>query len=223
MADSRRVIGLLGGSFNPAHAGHLHISLVALKKLKLDEVWWLVSPGNPLKDPKTLASFEARFASAEKLATHPNIKVSNFEQLPPHRLAGSPPSPRRGEGLGEGVGIRYTYQTIARLKKRYPRVQFVWLMGADNLAQFHRWQRWAWILSQVPVVVFDRAPYSHGAKAAIAYHKMRKYLLKDNMINSNWRVPSLYYMHLKRDSHSSTKIRLAPDLQTGGGSGRLAV
>lgn len=195
-------MGLLGGSFNPAHAGHLHISLVALKKLKLDEIWWLVSPGNPLKDPKTLASFEARFASAEKLATHPGIRVSDFEQR---------------------TGTRYTADTLAKLKKRYPRVQFVWLMGADNLAQFHRWQRWAWILSQVPVVVFDRAPYSHGAKAAIAYHKMHKYLLKDNMISGKWCTPSLYFMHLKRDSHSSTKIRLAPDLQTGVGSGRLAV
>ena len=186
LEPKKRIVGLLGGSFNPAHAGHLHISLVALKKLKLDEVWWLVSPGNPLKDPLTLAPFEQRFASAKALASHPGIKVSDFEQR---------------------AGTRYTADTLAKLMKRYPQVQFVWLMGADNLVQFHHWQRWDWIFSHVPVVVFDRAPYSHGAKAAIAYQKMRKYLLKDNMINSHWRVPSLYYMHLKRDSHSSTAIR----------------
>ena len=138
MANPRR-IGLLGGSFNPAHAGHVHISEEALKRLDLDEIWWLVSPKNPLKKASDLAEYEVRFAYAKQLARHPRIKVLDLEKR--HHL-------------------HYTIDTILYLKKRYWRSQFVWLMGADNLAGFHRWRRWKQIAALLPIAVMDRAPYA---------------------------------------------------------------
>ena len=121
MAAPNMRIGLLGGSFNPAHAAHRHISLAALKRLGLDQVWWLVSPGNPLKDAGKLPDLEARIEVAREVAHHPKIVVTGFE-------AGRPSA--------------YTVDTIGFLKRRYPSVDFVWLMGADNLASFHRWRAW---------------------------------------------------------------------------------
>ena len=132
-------IGLLGGSFNPAHEGHLHISLEAMKRLKLDAVWWLVSPQNPLKSTDGMAAYEDRFASAEAMARHPRIHVSDIEQT---------------------LGTRYTVDTLRQLIKRAPRNQFVWLMGADNLAQLHRWKEWDQLLQLSPLAVLDRAPYA---------------------------------------------------------------
>ena len=138
MGNPRR-IGLLGGSFNPAHAGHLHISEEALKRLDLDEIWWLVSPKNPLKKASELAEYEVRFAYAKQLARHPRIKVLDLEQ-------------RRG--------LYYTIDTIRYVIKRNRHSQFVWLMGADNLAGFHRWRSWRSIASLLPIAVIDRAPYA---------------------------------------------------------------
>jgi nicotinate-nucleotide adenylyltransferase len=128
-------IGLLGGSFNPPHAAHLLISRIALTRLRLDRVWWLVSPGNPLKSTDELAPLPDRLQAARALADNPRIVVTGFEA---------------------GLGTRYTVETIGFLKARYPAVRFVWVMGADNLATFDRWREWRRIFAEVPVAVVDR-------------------------------------------------------------------
>jgi nicotinate-nucleotide adenylyltransferase len=138
----RRKIGLLGGSFNPAHEGHLHISLEALKRLRLDEIWWLVSPQNPLKKSSDLAKYETRLEKARAMARHPRIRVLDIEAR---------------------EKLFYTIDSIRYLQRAHPRHAFVWLMGADNLGSFHRWRAWRKIASLVPVAVLDRAPY--GLKA----------------------------------------------------------
>ena len=128
-------IGLLGGSFNPAHGGHAYVSETARKRLGLDYVWWLVSPGNPLKASGGMADFAARLASARALARHPRFIVTDIEQR---------------------LGTRYTADTVAALQRRFPQVTFVWLMGSDNLGQFGRWQRWREIAAWVPIAVVQR-------------------------------------------------------------------
>ena len=127
-------VGLLGGSFDPPHAGHAHISRWALRTFGLDRVWWMVSPGNPLK-PEGPASLDRRLAAAQSLVTHPRIEVTDVERR---------------------FGTRYTVDTLRRLLPRYPGVRFVWLMGADNLAEFHRWQNWDWIMETLPIGVLAR-------------------------------------------------------------------
>lgn len=134
MATRGMVVGLLGGSFDPAHAGHVHITREAMRRFGLDQVWWLVTPGNPLK-ARQPAAMAARLAQARALMRHPRVKVTDLEAH---------------------LGTRYTAATIRRLKARYPGVRFVWLMGADNLVQFHRWQDWEGILGMVPVAVLGR-------------------------------------------------------------------
>ncbi len=130
-------IGLLGGSFNPPHAAHRAISLFALKRLKLDRIWWLVSPGNPLKRGQALHTLDDRVAAAEKMANDPRIDVSCLEAV---------------------IGTRYTMDTISYLRRRCSGVRFVWIMGADNLAQFNRWESWRRIADLVPIAVIDRPP-----------------------------------------------------------------
>lgn len=150
-------IGLLGGSFNPAHAGHLYISETALRSLGLDQVWWLVSPQNPLKSDADMGQYEMRINSAKKLAKSPRIHVSEFEK---------------------SIGETYTAKTIAELKRRYPNKDFVWLMGADNLIQIPKWYHWRDIFNQVPIAVFDRPGYSFKAlcsQAANMYRHARIY------------------------------------------------
>jgi nicotinate-nucleotide adenylyltransferase len=135
-------IGLLGGSFNPAHDGHREISLEALKILELDAVWWLVTPGNPLKAAGDYAPYEERLAAARRIADHPRIVVSNFE---------------------DRKGLQYTVDTIEALHELWPQIRFVWLMGADSLAGFDRWKNWKRIASLVPIAVFNRP----GSEAAL--------------------------------------------------------
>lgn len=130
-------IGLLGGSFNPPHQAHRAISLFALKRLQLDRVWWLVTPGNPLKNNGGLHALAERAAAARKVAADPRIEISCLESV---------------------IGTRYTADTIDYLRRRASRLRFVWIMGADNLAQFHRWQKWQHIAAQVPMAVVDRPP-----------------------------------------------------------------
>lgn len=144
-----QVIGLFGGSFDPPHAGHVHLSHEAMRRLGLDRLWWLVSPGNPLKhDPP--APLEARIAAARRLVADPRVEITDIERR---------------------LGTRATADTLAALLRLYPGVRFVWLMGADNLAQFHRWDRWRSILSMVPVAVFarpgQRLPALNGPAARI--------------------------------------------------------
>lgn len=146
----------------------------------------MVSPGNPLKDPQQMASFKQRFDSARNMARHAHINVTDIEQK---------------------LGTRYTADTLEKLKRRFPNVQFVWLMGADNLAHFHRWQRWQHIASLVPIVVFDRAPFSYTSCVSPAAHYLRRFLLKNNQIASIRPQPSLQMVALRRHSASSTFIR----------------
>ncbi|HXI86632.1 MAG TPA: nicotinate-nucleotide adenylyltransferase [Parvularculaceae bacterium] len=140
-------IGLLGGSFNPPHAGHREISLLALDWLGLDAVWWLVSPGNPLKDPAASAPYERRLSEARKVARHPAIVVSNFEQ-------------RRH--------LRYTVDTLAALGDLWPQMRFVWLMGADNLATINQWKDWRRIFLLAPVAVFNRPGFEAAGEESAA-------------------------------------------------------
>lgn len=140
-------IGLLGGSFNPAHEGHREISLVAIRRLNLDAVWWLVSPGNPLKDPADYAPYEERLKEARRVADHPRIIISNFE---------------------ERKGLQYTVDTVDALTTLWPQIDFVWLMGADSLAGFDRWKNWKRIASLVPIAVFNRPGAQDAAMASEA-------------------------------------------------------
>lgn len=182
-----RVIGLLGGSFNPAHAGHLHISNYALNKLKLDEIWWLVSPQNPLKSTDDMADYDERFKSAISITKYNRrILISDIEKK---------------------LGTNYTYQTLSQIKKRYKGTNFVWLMGADNLAGFHKWQHWQRILELMPIIVFDRSPYSFTSLASKTYQRMLLFLQNNNHNVRTATTPSLHFIHLRRDPHSSTNLR----------------
>ncbi|OUR80014.1 hypothetical protein A9Q83_02270 [Alphaproteobacteria bacterium 46_93_T64] len=140
-------IGLLGGSFNPAHEGHLYISETALRTLGLDEVWWLISPQNPLKSADGTRSFADRMKRAEVLTKNPAIRVSDFEKT--HSQT-------------------YTADTLVKLQRVYPTHQFVWLMGADNLIQFPKWRHWRDIFDTMPIAVFDRPGYTFKALAGEA-------------------------------------------------------
>jgi nicotinate-nucleotide adenylyltransferase len=132
-------IGLLGGSFNPAHEAHLHISLIALRRLKLDAVLWLVSPQNPLKAADGMASLERRLTRAREVASHPAVFVTALETA---------------------LGTRFTYDTLSKLKRKFPKAQFVWLMGGDNLATFHLWHRWDEIAQLLPMAVIARPRFT---------------------------------------------------------------
>jgi nicotinate-nucleotide adenylyltransferase len=152
-------IGLLGGSFNPAHEGHRQISLIALKRLGLDRVWWLVSPSNPLKDTAKLPSLAQRVAEARKIADHPRIDVTGYS------------------GVGKSP---YTLDLLADLKRRFPNVNFVWLMGADNLAGFHRWHEWPRIFALMPIAVLDRPGYRLKARASQAALRFSDYYVDES-------------------------------------------
>jgi len=143
---------LLGGSFNPAHEGHLYISREALKRLDLDAVWWLVSPQNPLKPTRDMATLAERAAHARTVARHPRIRVTTVEAA---------------------LGTRYTVETIAQLRQRFTAAHFVWLMGADNLQQLPQWRRWLEIFDSVCIAVFARQTYDSRALSGLAAHRFR--------------------------------------------------
>lgn len=138
-------IGLLGGTFDPPHAGHVHVSEMALQRLGLDRLWWLVTPGNPLKTHRDVTSFTDRLNAARAFVRHPRVEVTGFEAT---------------------AGSTYTADTIAILKRHYPHTQFIWIMGADNLVEFHRWERWREIMQAVPIAVMDRPGYRMAARAS---------------------------------------------------------
>ena len=183
-----RKIGLLGGSFNPAHAGHLHISREALKRLQLDEVWWLVSPQNPLKKASDLADYKTRFASAEATARDPRIHVI---------------------GIEAEQGLRYTIDTVRFLQNHYRDCQFIWLMGADNLAQFHRWRAWRAIAAAIPIAVLDRAPFSlHALHQRFAQTYARARLpAQQAALWPHHPTPCWVYLPIPRHPLSATHLR----------------
>jgi nicotinate-nucleotide adenylyltransferase len=181
-------VGLLGGSFNPPHAAHRAISLFALKRLKLDRVWWLVTPGNPLKDHDGLRDLDARAEAARKMAGDPRIDVSCLESV---------------------IRTRYTVDTISYLRRRASGLRFVWIMGADNLAQFHRWQNWRRIASEVPIAVIDRPPQSFRALAAPAAQALARYRLPENQAArlADQRAPAWIFLTGMKLNLSSTGLR----------------
>ena len=180
-------IGLLGGSFNPAHEGHRAISREALKRLRLDRVWWLVSPQNPLKPTDQTADLEQRLAAARAIADHPRVVVTDLERR---------------------IGTRYTVDTLAWLTRRC-RARFVWLIGADNMAQLPRWRRWQRLVRMVPIAVFDREPYSYLALAgrmASAYAGGRLAERRAPVL-AECPPPAWLYLRLRRHQASSTALR----------------
>lgn len=183
-----RAVGLLGGSFNPAHDGHVHISQEALKRLKLDAVWWLVSPQNPLKSTKGMAPLDKRVKEACMLAGHPRIHVTDIERQ---------------------LGTRYTADTLATLKNLFPSTRFVWLMGADSLQGVHRWHRWPDIFNAVPVAVLDRPPRGAGIKTSPALLRFGKTHLPEAQaaLLKDTPPPAWTYLHVSLHDASSTKIR----------------
>ncbi len=185
-----RLVGILGGSFNPAHGGHRRISLFALAELGLDEVWWLVSPGNPLKDKAGMAPLSARFASARQQARRAPIRVSALEQE---------------------LGTRYTIDTLRQIKQRWPKRRFVWLMGSDNLAQFARWRNWRGIARTMPIAVIVRPGYDHAALASPAMAWLRRYQCKSaqQFSRAQWSSPALVTLRFDPDKRSATAMRRA--------------
>lgn len=184
----RRAVGLLGGSFNPAHAGHRHVSETALKLLRLDEVWWLVSPQNPLKPVRGMAPLEQRLAVARTAASHPRIRVTAIEQ---------------------DLGTRYTADTLAALRRRFPNLRFVWLMGADNLDQIPRWDRWHRVFRGAAIAIFDRNPYSFRALAGKAARKYARNRVAERRagVLADMRPPAWAFLHTRLHPASATSIR----------------
>ena len=186
--------GLLGGSFNPAHAGHRRISLQAIEALGLEELWWLVSPGNPLKEGRgDMAPLPARLASARAMARRSRIVPTAIEAK---------------------LGTRYTADTLRKLKRRFPNRRFIWLMGADNLAQFHRWQRWRQIARTLPIAVIARPGYDGAARSAVAMGWLGRFGHAPGTARrwTRWSLPALVLMHTVPDPTSATARRAAdPD------------
>ena len=181
-------VGLLGGSFNPPHAAHRAISLFALKRLQLDRVWWLLTPGNPLKNHDGLHAVAERAEAARRTADDPRIDISCLEAV---------------------IGTRYTVDTVTHLRRRVSGVHFVWIMGADNLAQFHRWKDWQRIASDVPIAVIDRPPQSFRALAAPAAQALARYRLPENQAArlADQRAPAWVFLTGMKSNLSSTGLR----------------
>ncbi|UWQ03699.1 nicotinate-nucleotide adenylyltransferase [Aliiroseovarius crassostreae] len=182
-----QVIGLLGGSFDPAHEGHVHITREALKRFGLDRVWWLVSPGNPLKKHGP-APLDDRLRHAREVMVHPRVEVTDLERR---------------------TGTRYTAETLAALQRLYPQVRFVWLMGADNLAEFHRWDNWRWIMDHVPVGVIARPGDRVQARMSVAALIYRDARLRgrDAQRLANSKAPAWTLINAPMRDISSSQIR----------------
>jgi nicotinate-nucleotide adenylyltransferase len=199
---SMRRIGLLGGSFNPAHRAHRRMSLAAAEVLGLDEVWWLVSPGNPLKPASGMAPYAARFASARDVARGTRIRVSDFERQ---------------------IGTRYTADTVTALLRRRPGDRFIWLMGADTVPDFHRWRNWRRLAATLPIAVLSRPGYNGRARAAVAMGWLRWFVRPASTARNwtDWSAPAICLLRLPPDPTSATRLRaLDPDWPNRFGSGR---
>lgn len=185
--------GLLGGSFNPAHGGHRRVGLAAIDELGLDELWWLVSPGNPLKEAKTLAPLPARLRAAQHVARRSRIRATDIEAR---------------------LGTRYTIDTVRALIRRYPRRRFIWIMGADIVGEFHRWRDWRKLAALVPIAVVVRPGYKGLAGASPAAAWLRRFVrpLGQHEDWTRWIPPAIVLLHMAPDPSSATALRRAsPD------------
>lgn len=183
-------VGLFGGSFNPPHAGHRLVAEIALRRLRLDQLWWMVTPGNPLKSTRQLAPLAERIRLSEAIAKNPRIKVTAFEAA---------------------FKVRYTADTLALVRAKNPGVDFVWIMGADSLRDFHRWQRWREIMMTFPLAIVDRPGstlsfLSSIAAKSFAYARIDE---RDAPRLARMRAPAWAFIHGPRSSLSSTAIRQA--------------
>ncbi|MDX8525119.1 nicotinate-nucleotide adenylyltransferase [Mesorhizobium sp. MSK_1335] len=183
-------VGLFGGSFNPPHGGHALVAEIALRRLALDQLWWMVTPGNPLKSVRELAPLAERIERSEKIARNPRIKVTAFEAA---------------------RHVRYTADTLALVKARNPGVDFVWIMGADSLRDFHRWQRWREIVLTFPIAVIDRpgATLSFLSSVVAKTFDYARIDEGDAPLLARMQAPAWTFIHGPRSSLSSTAIRKA--------------
>jgi nicotinate-nucleotide adenylyltransferase len=187
-AEAGMRIGLLGGSFNPPHAGHRLITETALRRLGLDQVWWMATPGNPLKERADLAPLGERIRLSQRLSHNPRIKVTAFEQA---------------------LGTSYTAQSLDWLTRRFPDVRLVWLMGADNLAHFHRWKDWPAIFELAPIAVIDRPNWRYRALGSIAANRYARYRIPESeaALLPGLASPVWCYLSGRLSNLSSTALR----------------
>ncbi len=188
-------IGIMGGSFNPSHDGHRIVAETAVKRLRLDRLWWLVTPGNPLKVNDTLPSLNQRMAAARRFARGRKMTITSFEA---------------------SLGTPYTAATLAFLKRRYPGVRFVWVMGADNLATFHRWQHWRGIAATMPIAVVDRPGWrlkalASPAAAALAITRIPE---QHSARLATRKTPAWTFLTSRLSPLSSTALRQKPPSKT---------
>ena len=188
LACAGQRIGVMGGTFNPPHEGHALVASTALRRLKLDQLWWMVTPGNPLKSGNGLPPLAERLAASRRLVTDPRIIVTGFE---------------------EGLGQSYTYATLSYLAGRMPGVNFVWVMGADNLASFHRWGRWREIAELVPIAVVDRPGWRFKALASPAAVRLMPFRVPETRAGSlvTMRPPAWVFLSTRLSTASSSALR----------------
>jgi nicotinate-nucleotide adenylyltransferase len=181
-------IGLFGGTFNPPHQAHLAACLLAMKRLGLHAVWWLVTPANPLKDTRGLTPLDKRIKEIRAFARHPRLYVTGFEAA---------------------IGSHYTFKTVSFLRRRCPGVHFVWIMGADNLRSFHRWRRWRDLAARVPIAVVDRLGPSLYASGGIAGLALGRWRVPEHAAKSLpvRKPPAWVYLHGLKSPLSSTALR----------------
>ena len=196
-------IGLLGGSFNPAHRGHRRLSLAAIEALGLDELWWLVSPGNPLKaGASDMAPFEARLASAKAMARHAPIRALDLERR---------------------LGTRFTIDTVKRIKRLFPGDRFIWLLGSDTIPEFHKWRDYRGLARICPIAVLNRTGYDRRARAARVMGWLRRFVRPASQARqwTEWSAPAIVFLRLPPDPTSATALRASdPDWHTNWTEGR---
>ncbi|EJF96301.1 nicotinate-nucleotide adenylyltransferase [Bartonella taylorii] len=187
--ERSNVVGLFGGSFNPPHAGHLLVAKIAIRRLRLDQLWWMVTPKNPLKDCTNLLSLEERMGLSVELIDHPKIRVTGFEQA---------------------IGSKVSVDTVSHILAHYRGVRFVWVIGADSFASIHHWYRWHDIISMLPIAIIDR-PFMHtSALSSPMAHVYRSFRLdeRESIRLPFMKPPAWTYLHGPLSFQSSTNLRL---------------